>query len=138
MKILVPVDGSPSARHAVKFAIDMAKKDPSVKIKILAVACLHTDVKFEAAGMKELTNEECKNLFMERLEEAKNMFEDTGVKVQAELMQGDPASSIISYANKFKIDQIIMGSKGMGGFAGLGSVAYKVLNGVTRPVSVIK
>jgi nucleotide-binding universal stress UspA family protein len=66
------------------------------------------------------------------------MFDDAGVKVKAEFMQGDPANSIISYVNKFKIDQIIMGSKGMGGFAVLGSVAYKVLNGVTKPVSIIK
>ena len=138
MKILVPVDGSANARRAAKFAIDMAKSDPTVEITILAVACLHTDFKFEAAGMKEPTNEECKNLFSARLEEAKKMFDDAGVKVKADFMQGEAANSIISYADKFKIDQIIMGSKGIGGFKGLGSVTYKVLNGVKKPVTVIK
>jgi K+-sensing histidine kinase KdpD len=116
----------------------MAKSDPSVDIIILAVACLHTDSKFEASGMNEPTNEECNNLFAARLEEAKKMFDDAGVKVKADFMQGDAAGSIIAYADKFKINQIIMGSKGMGGFKGLGSVTYKVLSGVKKPVTVIR
>ena len=138
MNILVPVDGSTTAKRAARFAMDMAKNDPSVEITILAVACLHTDAKFEAAGVNEPTNEECSNLFATRLEEAKKMFNDAGVKVKADFMQGDPAGSIIAYADKFKTDQIIMGSKGMGGFKGLGSVTYKVLNGVKKPVTVVR
>ncbi len=138
MKILVPVDGSSIAKRAAKYAMDMAKSDPSVEITILAVACLHTDAKFEASGINEPTNEECNNLFTTRLEEAKKMFDDAGVKVKADFMQGDPAGCIIAYADKFKVDQIIMGSKGMGGFKGLGSVTYKVLSSVKKPVTVIK
>jgi nucleotide-binding universal stress UspA family protein len=138
VNILVPVDGSTTAKRAAKFAMDMAKNDPSIEITILAVACLHTEAKFEASGMNEPTNDECSNLYAARLEEAKKMFDDAGVKVKADFMQGDAASSIIAYADKFKVDQIIMGSKGMGGFKGLGSVTYKVLNGVKIPVTVIK
>ena len=32
MNILVPVDGSTTAKRAAKFAIDMAKSDPSAEI----------------------------------------------------------------------------------------------------------
>jgi nucleotide-binding universal stress UspA family protein len=138
VNILVPVDGSTTAKRAARFAMDMAKNDPSVEITILAVACLHTDDKFEASGMNEPSNVECSNLFATRLEEDKKMFDDAGVKVKADFMQGDAASSIVAYVDKFKIDQIIMGSKGMGGFKGLGSVTYKVLNGVKKPVTVIR
>ena len=139
MNILVPVDGSTNAKRAAKYAINMARNDPSVEVTLLAVACLHTDAKFEASGMmNEPTNDECNNLFNARLEEAKKMFDDAGVKVKADFMQGDAASSIIAYADKFKVDQIIMGSKGMGGFKGLGSVTYKVLNGVKKPVTVVR
>ena len=138
MNILVPVDGSTNAKRAAKYAINMAKNDPSAEITLLAVACLHTDDKFEASGMNEPSNVECSNLFAARLEEAKKMFDDAGIKVKAEFMQGDAAGNIIAYTEKFKVDQIIMGSKGMGGFKGLGSVTYKVLNGVRKPVTVIR
>ncbi|SFH18611.1 Universal stress protein family protein [Desulfotomaculum arcticum] len=85
-------------------------------------------------------NEECRQQFALILENAKTIFSDQGVSVNAVLMQGDPASVLINYVEKNGIDKIIIGSRGLGLLksAILGSVTYKVLHNVKIPVTVIK
>ena len=53
---------------------------------------------------------------------------------------GEPAHVIAHYANEKAIDQIVMGTRGLGSVAGLvmGSVTTKVLSLTDVPVLLIK
>jgi len=51
---------------------------------------------------------------------------------------GEPATCIIAFADKTRCDEIVVGSRGLGGIKGvfLGSVANKVIHISTLPVVV--
>ena len=57
-----------------------------------------------------------------------------------EILTGDPAKVIVNYSKKKKLDIIIMGSRGLGGFSKLllGSVSSKVVNHVSSSVLVVR
>jgi nucleotide-binding universal stress UspA family protein len=62
---------------------------------------------------------------------AKAKFSRAGVKdVEPICKAGNPADEILNAAKKYKVDAIIMGSRGLGGFsrAIMGSVSTKVCN----------
>lgn len=60
---------------------------------------------------------------------AKDVAESAGLRgVRAEVKTGNPARAIVEYAERRKIDCIVLGSRGMGDIGGvlLGSVSFKV------------
>lgn len=140
MKILVPVDGSENSMRAVSYALNMAKAHANMEITLLTVACWYSNYNAETILTLNEINEECQKHFSLKLEDAKKVFTDRGVSVNAVLMQGDPASVIIHYVEENGIDKVIIGSRGLGLLkaAMLGSVTYKVLHNVNVPVTVIK
>jgi len=74
------------------------------------------------------------------LEKARNAFINEGLPVQTELLEGEPADTIIKYALEQKIDNIIIGQRGLGALKSfvLGSVSQKVLHNANIPVTIIK
>jgi nucleotide-binding universal stress UspA family protein len=52
---------------------------------------------------------------------------------------GDPADAIANAAEAVRVDEVVMGSRGLGQWKGLalGSVAYKVIHRVAVPVTVV-
>ncbi len=123
MHVLVPVDGSNNAMQAVNFAVALARENPKTQVTILSVIAPFTETR---AGMI--------------LEKARNAFINAGLTVHTILMEGEPADTIIKYAQEQKIDNIIMGHRGMGALKSmvLGSVSQKVLHNSSIPVTIIK
>ncbi len=62
------------------------------------------------------------------------------MKFTSKVIHGKPASSIAEFAEKQKMDLIIMGSRGIGGFKGtiIGSVAGTVVQKSKVSVLVVK
>jgi len=71
---------------------------------------------------------------------AKLLFDEAGIQVETAMTNGDAANKIIQFAIDNGIEEIIMGSRGMGTLksAILGSVAYKVLAKTNIPLTIIK
>jgi nucleotide-binding universal stress UspA family protein len=67
-------------------------------------------------------------------------LKEKGFKVKAESSLGKPAEEIVNYANKNKVDLIVMASHGRSGISrwAYGSVAEKVLRSSCVPVLLIK
>jgi len=72
----------------------------------------------------------------EVLQEPKDICEQAGIQYSARLERGGIAETIDRVAREERIDQIIMGTRGLGGVRGLllGSVASQVLHLVDVPV----
>jgi nucleotide-binding universal stress UspA family protein len=113
-RILFPVDFSAQSRAVVPFVKAMAKCFSS------EVVLLH------AAGAPTPESE------LERF--AADAFSDT--RMVRELVEGDPARQIVSYADQHKVDLIMMPTHGHGPFRALllGSVTAQVLHDVHCPV----
>jgi len=59
----------------------------------------------------------------------KKYCEKKGIQFALKILYGKPASEIAKFAEKGKVDLVVIGSKGVGGFKGkvLGSVANSIL-----------
>jgi nucleotide-binding universal stress UspA family protein len=113
-RILFPVDFSAQSQAVVPFVRSMAKCFGSEVVILHVTGGPALEVEFERF--------------------AAEAFADT--PVVRELVEGDPAHQIVSYADGYKIDLIMMPTHGHGPFRALllGSVTAKVLHDVHCPV----
>jgi len=131
-KILVPVDGSDSSVKALEFACDLAGRydaelhllhvvQPVIQAQTLALGA--------AAVTLEASPEELEDAGRKTIDAARRLATNRGCeRVQADLADGPPARRILERAGDIGADMIVMGSRGLGDFAGLlvGSVSHKV------------
>uniref|UniRef100_A0A7C5KCT0 Universal stress protein n=1 Tax=Thermodesulfobium narugense TaxID=184064 RepID=A0A7C5KCT0_9BACT len=142
MKVLVAVDGSKPSMKAAEFALNLAKEHHSVEVILLTVGCAYdwTYVSDDVFVDPEKINEACDLAFSKKLDEAKKIFDEAGVKVKAVLISGgDPAKEILKYVEENNVDRIVVGNKGLNPLSGLlGSVAYSILKNAKVPVILVK
>ena len=81
----------------------------------------------------------CKAEAEKYLAATEKRLKEKGFKVRTVLMKGDPASEILNYAANNPVDLIAMGSHGRSGISrwAYGSVASKVLRGISSPILVV-
>jgi len=74
------------------------------------------------------------------LAEVEKRFEDTDLRVQSEVLVGEPPNEIINHANGNPFSLIAMATHGRSGLKRLayGSVADKVLRGASCPLLVVR
>jgi nucleotide-binding universal stress UspA family protein len=141
--ILVPLDGSDTARRGLEAAIELAK---AVKAKLtllnvtsdfpIMVEMAHTmNVEQVRAGL----NQYGRNL----LEETKAEVARAGIEVATEIRDlkgGRVADTIVAEANASKCDLIVIGTHGRRGFsrALMGSDAERVVRESSVPVLVVR
>ena len=155
--ILVPFDGSDSARRALSTAIELGTKNgqESADITVLQVAAM-TDFDYSSfevaarmAGLGSIDEKQVESLAenyisasKEHMQEQVSKYfeslpENIGIKIVVK--RGNPRDIICNYANENDIDCIVMGRRGVSGIrAALGSVSTAVLRGTDLPVLVVK
>jgi nucleotide-binding universal stress UspA family protein len=131
MKVLVPIDGSKHSTEGLRVASHFAKNNKA-KIHILNVIASVADIDLElSASERDKLMESLKRRGEDLLARAKDQMKTHGVTdISTDLVTGDsPAQEIVAYAEKEKIDLIVIGSKGKSATARflLGSVASKVV-----------
>jgi nucleotide-binding universal stress UspA family protein len=137
--ILVPVDGSDSSINALNTAIRWAKKS-NWTLHILTVQApllLGNPALYVAA---ETIDQYYHEAGTETLNLVKPVLDNSGVTYYTAIKTGPVAQEIAAYAEDNKIDQIIMGTRGLGSMTGLllGSITTKVLTLVHVPITLIK
>jgi nucleotide-binding universal stress UspA family protein len=142
MKILVPVDGSNYSMEAVKVALKYAKATKT-DIYIMTVTPFISGLDLEiSAGAMDKLNESMKSRGEEFLKKAQDILTAEGVSAKTILSSAiSAADEIIDFAEKEKMDLIIIGSRGLGGAATrfiMGSVALKVVSHAPCNVYVVK
>ena len=121
-KILVALDGSDHANHALHFALDLAEKY-SASITLLTVIH-HVYIPFSGDSMNFITPQvvqEC--MEAETMQKEKMLSQaidkikqrNPNLTVSTQLMEGRPANKIIETAKEENCDIIVMGSRGLGG-----------------------
>jgi len=137
-RILVAVDGSKSSAKAIEYVVGRKRRGEDLEVYILNVqpAVAPRGKLVTRAMIEDFQTRECEKVFAKlELKTKKNYLKaDTYCEI------GDPAESIIAFAQKSKCTEIVMGSRGLGGVKGLflGSVVNKVVQLSPIPVVVVK
>jgi nucleotide-binding universal stress UspA family protein len=142
-KILVAVDGSDPSLKASAYAIDLAKKNNAELIVLFIVSPIPYS-QFESANIGRM--EEIEKIEKERaqneVDKVKQMAVENKVSVKTDVRINyrSVLKEIVEYAEKRKVDMIIVGSRGRTGFKKLllGSVASGVVKYSHCPVLVVK
>jgi nucleotide-binding universal stress UspA family protein len=139
-RIVVAYDGSDHAIKALNTAIELAKAFNS-KLDVVEVVDTAALLGMGFAPIPSDVIAQIYNKAQNDVEQAKKKAQDAGVKdVTSQVLEGDPATSIIEYASKNGADLIVIGSRGLSTFKRLilGSVSSKVVQESRVPVLVVK
>jgi nucleotide-binding universal stress UspA family protein len=142
MKILVPVDGSQNSMEAVKVASQYAKTAKAdVYLMTVSPFISGLDLEISASAMESL-NASMKSRGEEVLSKAQGILTAEGISAKTILSSSiSAADDIVGFAEKEKIDLIVIGSRGLGGKATrfiMGSVASRVVSHAPCNVYVVK
>ena len=135
--VLVGYDGSPSARHAVTFAVDLAKRfDAHLCVLVVARAPDWGAIELER---KELVDLELRHA-NEILDDVKAKLASNGEHPEFDIVIGQPAKEIVLYAERKGIDHLVVGHRGHTPFDRwlIGSVARQVLAYAPCAVTIVR
>jgi nucleotide-binding universal stress UspA family protein len=137
-RILVGVDGSSGAVHALRWAHGLAARLEATLVVVLAYR--HEEMVGPPGARwpvhtREVVAGEAHDDLTSALAEA--IGDDTSVKVEAEVVYGQPARVLLDRAAT--ADLLVVGSRGRGGFRGLllGSVSQQCVTQAPCPVTVV-
>jgi nucleotide-binding universal stress UspA family protein len=140
MRILIPLDGSDRSLAAVRYVVDtLARANPDLDIHLLNVQPPLPSAAsrfIDSAVVRDFHREEgAKDLAAGR-----QLLNDAGLRHVSNTLVGEPAETIAAYAEQRDCVGIVMATRGLGHAAGLllGSVAHKVLQLSTMPVTLVK
>lgn len=124
-KVLVPLDGSELAERAIPYAKTIAKTKGSELILFTVSLAMVEQMDRPMKAYLELNAKE---------------LQSQGIKTSTTITYGNIADEIVGFADKDKIDLIIISTHGYSGIKRwvLGSVARKVLYGTCAHVLLIK
>ena len=133
-KILIATDGSEHARKAIEMAADIAAHQGAEVFLVHVIPKSGIPEDLHRFIDTEYTEEPAEVVYPELIghklmDEAVKELKGRGVKtVHKEVIHGDPAHEIVSFAEQNHIETIFIGSRGLGNLKGLlvGSVANKV------------
>lgn len=137
-RVLVPVDGSESAKRALAYAVDLIKLTGGAEI--LLVHCHKPFPKLLGDPyLQEAINKIQENA--DRIiDPYRGILRNAGAKFTECILEGAPWDKITEAAEIEKCDLIVMGSRGCTDFKGLvlGSVTHRVLHAAPCPVLVVR
>ena len=139
--ILVPLDGSASAEHALPWAISIAQHNGTtlhlVRVHVPPVPIM---VGNELASdvMLDTAVREIEATYLDEL--VQRLRQNTTVPIQRSLLEGAVADAIDDHAKTIEADLIVITSHGRGAFARfwLGSVADKIIRHAPAPILVVR
>ncbi|MCI2414848.1 MAG: universal stress protein [Candidatus Aramenus sp.] len=137
-RILVAYDGSENAKRALLQGIELAKLFNS---RLFVVEAIDVTVFYNAGILPPLSAlKDLEKKAKADMAEATELAKSQGVDVITDVIEGDPATSVLDYAEKNNVDLILVGSRGLSRFkkAFLGSVSTAILNHAKVPVMVVK
>ncbi len=148
--ILVATDASAASNRAVNMAAQLALQHDTELLIIHVIRDMQ--IPFEIKEIPELESYRFESFnnaredIMRKIAEtvlrtAGEIAQKVGVdKVQTAIGTGDPATSILSFARRKKMDMIVIGTRSLGKLKGriLGSVSRKVANNAETSCLIIR
>jgi nucleotide-binding universal stress UspA family protein len=146
-KILVTIDGSENSKKAADYAISFAKK---YNAQLIILYVLYSELGFAYSNLLGVTTpkaikdvlETHKKDVQKWFDEIKSKLKNTNISVMDKIIisVSSIVGEIVGFADKEKVDLIILGTRGRTGFKKLllGSVAQGVVSHSSCPVMVVR
>lgn len=141
MKVVVPCDDSACSLRALEFVVSTLRPAAGR----LDILILHVRPRLPYPGAVAVAGQDAADQYYREegtaaLQPARDRLERDGIPYRAEILVGDPAATIASYAQEVGAEQIVMGTHGRGGLGSLllGSVAQEVIRLAGVPVVLVK
>jgi nucleotide-binding universal stress UspA family protein len=140
MKILIAIDGSPSALEAARHGLQLVRDGLRTGFVLAAVQDPTYLYELVFAPDAEVLERVGGTVGARALAAAEGLFQAAGVAYEREIGSGDPAITLVEIAQRHGCTAILMGARGMGALRGvlLGSVSQGVLQRATVPVIIVK
>lgn len=141
MNILVPIDGSQNSLSALRHAIDLRSRFRETVV----LHVINVQLPVASGAVKRFISEQQLNEYYQEegtkaLAAAREVLESAGIAYEVHIGVGDVAATIAAHARQKNCAHIVLGARGIGGFAGalLGSTATRVTQVADVPVTVVK
>ncbi|MFP3307345.1 MAG: universal stress protein [Thermocladium sp.] len=136
-KIVVAYDGSPHSKRALDMAIDIAKKYGS-RLYIIEVVDPAALIGLGVSPVPQTVLDQLYQKAKDDIEEAHKRA--AGLETEGQVLEGDPATSILEFVDKVKADLLVSGSRGLSTLKRLflGSVSSRLVSEARIPVLVVK
>lgn len=137
-QLLVAVDGSTPSLNALQYAVSMLQGHPDGIIHLVNIQPLILPLG-EYPDFDTLEKAQ-RHYAQGIVRQARHGLAGSNVLVTTHVEIGPVAEGIIQYAQAHNIDQIVMGTRGMGALGNLvlGSVANRVVHLAHVPVTLVK
>lgn len=138
-RILVPVDGSEASLRALRFAAQRARESQG-EVHLLHVEPPTAAEALRAYAVRPELEKVREDAGGRVLKAAADALAADSVRSTEHLQRGEPAHTIARFAAAHAIDEVVMGTRGMGalGSVFLGSVAQRVVHLAEMPVTLVK
>jgi len=138
-RILVPLDGSPTAEKVLPVVIAEARCHGAAIIVLRVIAPLRGSLMM-IPSVVETSTEHVTRIVHEYVEGVAERLQNEEIDVEIAIDRGPPAERIIASAEALECDLIIIGSRGETGALAwrFGSVSNKVIRaGISIPVMIV-
>ncbi len=142
--VLLPLDGSKAAEAPLSLVESLANK---IKVRVSLFRAVSPLID-QYAGPPEGYVVDYTGKVMQALEEeaadylkqTAKLFEEKGILVSTTMIVGSPATEMLKYIEKQKVDLVVMSTHGRTGLGQwiLGSVANKILHSVEIPLLIVR
>ena len=141
-RILIPVDGSPTSDRALQEALGLARQQ-NAQLKLIHVVEEIHFVDIESSINYAELLETIRSSGNEILKQAQTVIQQAGMVAEIKLLEAGGervASVIVTEAERWPADLIVIGTHGRSGFSRLlfGSVAEEVVRTAQVPVLLIR
>jgi nucleotide-binding universal stress UspA family protein len=139
--LLVPLDGSPFAEHALALALSIAKRAEAEVKLVYVYDPLQADYSEANLLTKHVWTTEWTDRYRAYLDDIAQRLGAGGAKITAPaILQGDVSSTICRYAIDNQVDLVVMTTHARGPVARmwLGSVADRLIRELSRPVLLVR
>ncbi len=133
-RILVPTDGSDGSAHVALQAIDLAEQYDA---EIHSLSVVSGDL---LSRIERKSHDDLEEQAQAAIERVQSMGHAHGVDAVTELREGDPAQTILDYAEEIDTDLIVAGTHGRSGVERrlIGSVAERLVRHADWPVMTVR
>lgn len=138
-KILLPVDGSPTALRAVHHALGLVRAGLRASFVLANVQATPTLYEIVTAHDAEVIDEVRRGAAEDLIAPAAALLDAAGVDYEVEVTAGDAATELVAIAERLACDAIVIGAERQGGLAGVlvGSVSASLIHDSPVPVTVV-
>jgi nucleotide-binding universal stress UspA family protein len=140
-KILYPIDFSDESKKALEYVKQLkgAGGNEVVILHVIDRRGLSDLGRYATKDIPEI-QKEMERKALKEIRPIENELKERGFKVKVRIEQGGPYNEIMRVAEDEDVSVIVTGSRGTGNFEELflGSVSYKVVRKIKKPILVIK